>query len=499
MTMTTRTMYNQEELISLLKYIKPSIYNLANTVLRGRLDNYAAPSPMLDKFNESFLHSENNVSIEWFREAGKTTSVWGLAPTYNAIFGLYTYTAFIGESQDKAEGYLNSFTRSYLEDTPAMAPFIKDVNYKAGRLEVVNWMDQKLLWKCLGSGKSARGLSEGSIRPKLVVLDDITTTEQAESEGANQIKKQNAWYASDIDPLAAGAKFLIVGTCVHELCLSHKFATSPPKGNPDVGIRDWDGYVYGVEDEDGNPIWPEVRSKEWIQSKREQFASMDQIGKFYTEYMNQPIADEERYFNNTHKLEYANQEQIKDIIHGQDMFIIVDPAPSDAKSKKKGRDYSVIIAGAKVNGNYIVPDGQRFREDLEYQIDAIFKMWSKWQPQTIWIEDFGAQTYLLQALQMEARKRGIWISIRGTKDMELNHKGKHPRIQNLKPIIAERKLILPMAHDVLGSILQEELFSYPKGKHDDVIDAISYLPLILKGNDGKDFNYEDLVGPTALT
>jgi predicted phage terminase large subunit-like protein len=210
-------------------------------------------------------------------------------------------------------------------------------------------------------------------------------------------------------------------------------------------------------------------------------------------------ADEERYFNNLHKLEYATDSQIKDLTHGEDMTIVVDPAPSDKKSKKRGRDYTVIAAGTKVDGKYVLTDAVRFREDLEYQVNEIFKMWAKWQPKTIWIEDFGAQTYLLQATQMEARKRGLWISIRGTKDMELNHKGKHPRIQNLKPIIAERRLILPMCHDVLSSVLHDELYAYDKGRHDDVADAASYFPLILKGNDGRDFNYEDLVGPTALT
>jgi len=492
-------MYSEEEFVAILRYCKPSIYRLADTVLSGRLRNYADPSPMHEQFNSSFLHSENNVSIEWFREAGKTTSVWGLTPCYNVMFGLYDYTAFIGESQDKAEGYLNSFTRSYIQDTPAMAPFVKDIQYKAGRLEVVNWQDKKLLWKCLGSGKSARGLSEGSIRPNLVVLDDITTTEQGESEGATQIKKQNGWYFSDIDPLAAGAKFIIVGTCVHELCLSHQFATNPPVGDPEVGVRNWDGYTYGVLDQDGNPIWPEVRPMEWIEAKRRQFESAGQLGKFYTEYMNQPVADEERVFNNLDRIDDILVEQMQAMTGNEDKIIVVDPAPSDEKSKKRGRDYTVIVAGSKVGGQYFAIDAMRFREDLEYQIDAIFKMWEKYEPQTIWIEDFGAQTYLLQAFKSECKRRGIYISVRGTKEMELNHKGKHPRIQNLKPIISEHKLVVPVAHPVLGSVLREELHSYPKGKHDDVADAVSYLPLLLKGGEARDFSYEDLVGPSALT
>lgn len=489
-------MYTQEEFLGILQYCKPSIYNLANTVLAGRLKGYAEPSPMHMKFNESFLFSDNNVSIEWFREAGKTTSVWGLAPCYNVMYGLYDYTAFIGESQDKADGYLDTFTRSYIEDTPTMRPFIKDVKYKAGRLEVVNWEDKKFIWKSLGSGKSARGLSEGSIRPALVVLDDITTTEQAESEGATQIKKQNSWYASDIDPLAAGAKFLIVGTCVHELCLSHQFATTPPVGDPDAGIRNWDGYVYGVE-EDGVPIWPEVRPKKWIDAKRNYFESMGQLGKFYTEYMNQPIADEERYFNNTERIEYLMLDQMKANIDKDEVILVVDPAPSDGKSKKRGRDYSVIVAGTMVGGKYYVLDIMRFREDLEFQLDALFKMWVKWQAKEIWIEDFGAQTYLLQAFQLECRKRKMFIAARGTKEMELNHKGKHPRIQNLKPIIAEHKLILPYGNEN-STIAKQELFSYPKGKFDDIADAISYLPLILKDYGQNKYNYDDLVGLSAL-
>jgi len=490
--------YDQDQLIALLEYCKPSIYRLADTVLKGRLKDYADPSPMHDQFNESFLHSENNVSIEWFREAGKTTSVWGLASCYNLIFGLYDYTAFIGESQDKADGYLNSFTRSYMEDTPAMAPFIKDLKYKAGRLEIVNWQDKKLIWKCLGSGKSARGLSEGSVRPSLVILDDITTTDQADSEGAVQIKKQNSWYASDIDPLASKAKFLVVGTCVHELCLSHQFATNPPVGDPDAGIRNWDGYTYGVEDEDGVPIWPEVRPKKWIDAKKRYFESMDQLGKFYTEYMNQPIADEERYFNNTGKIEYWNNQQMLNAIANQDKIVVMDPAPSDGKSKKRGRDYSVIMAGALVDGKYVMLDCMRFREDLEYQIDALFKMWEKWQPKAVWIEDFGAQTYLLQAFRAEARKKNIGVIARGTKEMELNYQGKHPRIQNLKPIIAQHKFIMPIGAD-WSEKLKDELYSYPKGKHDDMIDAASYFPQLLKDHGGHKHNYEDLVGLSALS
>ena len=488
-----------------MAYLRPDIYRLANTLLKGRLRNYAEPSVMHQCYNRAFLHSENNVAIEWFREAGKSTSIWGLTAVHNALFGFYDYIAYIGESQDKADGYLNSYCRSYIEDTEAMYPFIKDVYYKQGELRIVNWNDQKILYRCLGSGKSPRGLSEGSIRPNLVILDDITTTEQGESQGGEAMKKQNSWYFSDIDPLASDAKFICAGTCVHELCLSHQLATNPPTGNPEAGVRNWEGYVFGVVETDSNgspmwdkPVWPERRSVEWIRAKKEQFASSDQIGKFYTEYMNMPVADEERYFGNIHKLEYATDTQIREATQGKDFFIVIDPAPSDKNSKKRGRDYTVILVGCKIKDVYWIVDGVRFREDLEYQINKVFEVWSKWQPQTVWIEDFGAQTYLLQALQMEARRRSIWMSIRGTKEMELNHKGKHPRIQNLKPIIAEKKLVLPLNNSVLSDVLKEELYMYPKGKHDDVADAVSYFPLILKGGDFGEMDYNDLVGPGAL-
>jgi len=475
---------------------KGNIYTIAEMMLDDRLDGYCKPSIVHKRFNYAFLNTQNNVALEMSREMGKTTSVWGLAPVYNLIHEGFPYTAYIAESQDKGEGYLRSFTKAFILDSPRVSIFVKDIiRDVSDEFEIITHNDKKLMWKVLGSGKSARGLSKGSVRPGLVILDDITTTEQASSEGAIQLKKQKKWYMSDIEPLGSKAKFIIVGTCVHELCLSHQFATAPPKGDNDAGVRDWEGYVYGITDDNGDPIWPEKYSREWIEAKKNYFISIDDIGAWYREYLNQPVADEERYFTNTHKIQRLVESQIKTATNDRDFVIIVDPAPSDQNSKKRGRDFSVIVVGCKVAGKYFAVDAMRFREDLEYQINAIFELWEKWSPRTIWIEDFGAQTYLLQAVEMEAQKRGIWLSVRGTKDMELNHKGKHPRIQNLKPIIAEQKLIVPIGNTILTEVLDQELYSYPRGKHDDVADAISYLPLVLKGNDECQLtNYEDFVG-----
>lgn len=93
-------------------------------------------------------------------------------------------------------------------------------------------------------------------RLDLLVIDDVVDFENART--AEQREKVVGWVLSTLmGRLTAGGRVLVVGTAFHPEDLLHRLAA-----------QGWPSYRFAVEDEDGNPRWPERWSRQRIAEKR---------------------------------------------------------------------------------------------------------------------------------------------------------------------------------------------------------------------------------------
>jgi predicted phage terminase large subunit-like protein len=110
-------------------------------------------------------------------------------------------------------------------------------------------------------------------------------------------------------------------------------------------------------------------------------------------------------------------------------------------------------------------------------IDNIFTMYQKWHPSVIGLETIAYQKALKSWLEEKMRERGVFFPI--TELRRNTNESKEFRIKALEPFYRDGLVY----HAPWMKSLETELLQFPKGKHDDEIDALaSQLDLLVPGD-----------------
>lgn len=150
-------------------------------------------------------------------------------------------------------------------------------------------------------------------------------------------------------------------------------------------------------------------------------------------------------------------------------FIFIDPAISQADSA----DYTgIVVVSIDYEGTWFVRLARRYKVTPTQLIALTFELDKEFSPQVIGIEEVAYQKALLYFLDEEMRRRNLLLPIKGIRAP--NTKSKQMRILSLVPRFEWGHIYFrPGFTD-----LELELLSFPRGSHDDLIDALSYIEFI---------------------
>jgi len=185
---------------------------------------------------------------------------------------------------------------------------------------------------------------------------------------------------------------------------------------------------------------------------------------FANQYQNEIIPTEDQVFKKDW-LRYYSQLPIK-----KHTYAFIDPAIST----DDGADYTaLVVVDVDVNRNWYVRNAQRFRINPTQIINLCFKVHEQFKTQGIGVEDVAYQKALLYILAEEMRKRKQVIPVTGIHPG--TDKTKQTRILGLVPRFEWGTIFLSQ-----GLVdLEMELLQFPRGAHDDLIDALSQLDQLI--------------------
>lgn len=186
---------------------------------------------------------------------------------------------------------------------------------------------------------------------------------------------------------------------------------------------------------------------------------------FNNQYMNRIVSSEDADFKETDLQFYEAATLKKDELN---VYIMIDPAISE----KQSADFSVIMAvGVDKSNNWYVLDYDNFRGKPQELIDRTFRMYNRYpHARKIGVETVSYQKSLVYSFRDEMRTKGIQLPLvevpRSTAiTKELRIRGV------LNPLIKQKRLYLQA-----GMLeLREQLRTFPRSKHDDLIDALASL------------------------
>ena len=222
-----------------------------------------------------------------------------------------------------------------------------------------------------------------------------------------------------------------------------------------LDLKKWDVVYKRALNPDGSLLFPEVLSHEVLEEKRrEQGAYI-----FANQYMNTVVPDEERRFRSEWLRNY------KALPEHKHTFAFIDPAIG----QKDHHDYTAIsVIDVDSDGIWYLRVANRYRLTPTEIVSKLFDLQDEFKCQAIGIESVAYQEALLYFAASEMRTRGKTLPLANIKRNQIS---KETRILSLVPRFEwGRILIAPGLRD-----FEDEYSTFPRAKHDDILDSIASL------------------------
>ena len=397
------------------------------------------------------------------------------------------FIAWVGEAQDQAIDNI-SWIQNHIETNPAIHYYFGDMQGSIWRKnEVVLRNGCRMIGK--GASQRLRGKKQFSTRYTGIVLDDFESELNTKTPDARLNMKN--WVTAAVYPAIDFDKkgFLWCnGTVVHWDSFLNNILTGYQSAKKHGEDYTWDVYSKKAI-EDGEPIWESRWSMDKLNERKQFYIDSGTPSKFYQEYMNQARSPDDQVFSE----EDINESLYKGVCRWDEekgswyiknndgnayvnIFIGVDPASSISDH----RDYSVImVVGVTDEHDYYVIDYWKHRSLPMDCAEEIFKMFKKYTPvRRINIETIAYQEMLRDYVMRESKKRGLFLP-----GIEMGIKGytqkkKERLFEGLQPLFKQRAVHLKK-NDI---DFIDELLDFPKGAHDDMIDAFWLATQYTKGH-----------------
>ena len=318
----------------------------------------------------------------------------------------------------------------------------------------------------VGTGQRVRGFIEGDTRPNLIIVDDFESELNAYTPEARA--KNRKWMTEAVIPsLSDEGKIAMIGTVISEDCFLYWAKESSA----------WNVLWFSIWNDKEKSIWPERFPKDRILAIKDEFSSVGNINGFYQEYMNIAQSPDDAPFQpewiKMHNYEYKKLDGQNVIIKNEglenekikpvELYTGVDPA----SSLSARADFFVIatIAIDNDNNKYVL---DIFRDKISpaKQPQKIIDVYKKFRPRRVKVETVGYQEALRTAVREIMREEQLYIP--GLESGVKPRNSKSERLLSLVPLFAKGTFYFKPEH----MIAQQEFLSYPKGKHDDIMDAI---------------------------
>ena len=335
----------------------------------------------------------------------------------------------------------------------------------------------------VGTGQRVRGFIEGDTRPNLIVVDDFESELNAFTAEARA--KNRKWMTEAVIPsLSDDGKICMIGTVISEDCFLYWAKES----------ETWRVLWYSIWNDEEKSIWPERFPKSRIIGIKKEFESVGNLNGFYQEYMNIAQSPDNAPFKpewiQLHHYDYER-------INGQnclvrevgdekkiipvDVYCGVDPASS---LSARADFFVVATIGVDHDNNKYIIDIYRNRISPAEQPKILIDAYKKYRPRRMKVETVGYQEALRVAVRDLMREENLYIP--GLETGVKPRNSKSERLLSLVPLFAKKQFYF-RPQDIEP---QQEFLSYPKGKHDDVMDAVwtaldGHKPCRLKEYDGE--------------
>lgn len=476
-----------------LYYYKDKPLELCQTLFKHMLvdpgTHEATPSPQFHYDLMSLFKNHNLLAIAAPRGHGKSTVTSLFWAVYNALYEKKKFIVIVSATEDLAIRFLRDIKVEMETNTTIKWMFGDQRSAKWSEKEIQLANGTHILAK--GRGGQIRGLKIKGKRPDLIILDDLEDPELVRSEIRRLDLEE--WFNADVLPSLEPSigQLIFIGTILHMDSLLNR-ALNPEIYSNFTTCR----FSAIISKEDGSPhtLWPERFPLTALQEVKQSYITRGQLATFFMEYMNDPVPDEGatftqgmiQYFTSLPADPFEN-----DII--KELFIDLG---GGGLKKTADPTAMVVFCTDRSTGNMYVEDyvNKRMGTDTDLIISHILSLVDTHNIKHVVFEKTMATNLILSSLDRTLRKKRTHLNIelvtpnRGSSDRRgTMSDGKFQRIGQMEAAFRMGVIkIRPWMTDLV-----EQLVTFPRGQHDDIIDALAYGYMFAKkqkkSSQGKQF------------
>lgn len=437
---------------------------------------------MLDQIGEG----ETRVANMVFRGAAKTTLMGEYLFLYLGVygelpgFGKIELALYVSDSIDNGVKNMRKNLEFRYDNSEFLRKWIPKAEFTDIRWKFTNIDGNVFIVKGYGAKTGVRGSKEMGKRPRLAVLDDLISDEDARSATVIASVEDTVYKAIDYALHPERNMIIWSGTPFN--------AKDPLYKAVESGA--WKVNVYPVCEkfpcsrEEFKGAWEDRFTYDFVSQKYKSAMLAGKVETFNQELMLRIMSDDDRLIQDGDLRFYDRATFMKN--KGTFNFYITTDF---ANSQRKSGDFSVLtVWGVNHKGDWYWADGVCQRQDMGKNIEDLFRLAQRWKPLGVGIEVSGQQEGFIPIIQKEMMERNIYFNM--TSEGNSNRPGIRPTTNKLErfmvvvPWFKLGKYYFPQNmehHEWMKEFMMEVGLASSSGfrsKHDDVLDTVSMTALM---------------------
>lgn len=455
-----------------------TVQGFVGSLLQHKFDKATAIPECHKEWWDLCCSKEQYVAIAAPRNHAKSTAItfsWLLAAL---VFREHQYVILVSDTESQAVMFLGDIKAELMENEDLIQLFgIKKFN-KLSETDIIVEMNDGYKFRVMakGSEQKVRGRKWMSKRPDLILCDDLENDEICNN--SERREKFRRWFYGALLPSKSNdGKVIIVGTILHMDSLLERLmpVTSSVhtqykglKTYSDKLLSSWKAIKYKAHNEDFSQVlWPERFTAEDFKKLKLRFTEQGMPDLYSQEYLNYPIDESSAYFKRDDFITATDEDR--------QLSMVYYAAADFAVSTRERSDYTVIaVVGVDSTGKILVRDIRRGRWDANDIVEEMFSVHERYKPELFVVEQGVIHRSIRPFLDREQVVRGVYMNLypmTPTKDKMSRARSLQARLRAGGVKFDKEASWYPT--------LEDELVRFPKDRHDDQVDALSWVGLAL--------------------
>jgi predicted phage terminase large subunit-like protein len=420
------------------------------------------------------------------RGHAKTTALTHTFTLAAVLFRERDYVLIVSDTITQAVQFLGDIKTELMENEQIKSLFKINCFLKETEDDIIVLCDDghKFRISAKGSEQKVRGLKWDNKRPNMIICDDLENDEIVMNKD-RRLKFKRWFYGALLPCMSRDGIIRYVGTILHNDSLLESLM--PKRHTKYTIVEDlktystmprpaWKAVKYRAHTHDfGKILWHTRYSKDFFVSKRNEFIDQGLPDVYSQEYLNVPLDESLAYFKRTDFKDLTEQDRdymkMADWKRRYNFYIGTDLAVSTQEVS----DWSVFVVGAVGEDGYLsIVKVIRERMDSREIVETIISLQNLYDPVAISMEKGQIEKSIGPFLRERMLETNTFPSIIGVTPAV----DKVTRARSIQARMRAGAVKFDRSADWFYD-LEDECVIFPRGKHDDQVDALAYIGLIL--------------------